>query len=60
MLLPFDIDAVVEEQDTALILSQSGNITEPDNKPAWFLASKLKPAPLNFNFNEFMAAYLSL
>ena len=43
---PFDIDAVVEEQDTALILSQSGNITEPDNKPAWFLANKLESQPL--------------
>lgn len=59
-LPPFYIDAVVEEQDTALILSQSGNITEPDNKSAWFLANKLKPDPLNFNFNEFMAAYFSL
>lgn len=43
---PFDIDAVVEEQDTALILSKPGNITEPDNKPAWFLANKLESQPL--------------
>lgn len=43
---PFDIEAVVEEQDTALILSQPGDITEPDNKPAWFLANKLESQPL--------------
>ena len=43
---PFDIDAVVEEQDTALILSKPGNITEADNKPAWFLANKLESQPL--------------
>ena len=43
---PFDIDAVVEEQDTALILSESGNIAEPDNKPAWFLANKLESQAL--------------
>ena len=43
---PFDIDAVVEEQDTALILSQVGNITAPDNKPVWFLANKLESQPL--------------
>ena len=43
---PFDIDAVVEEQDTALILSQAGNITTPDNKPVWLLANKLESQPL--------------
>jgi len=43
---PFNIDAVVEEQDTALILSETGNITEPDNKPAWFLANKLESQTL--------------
>ena len=43
---PFDIDAVVEEQDTALILSESGNITTSDNKPAWFLANKLESQSL--------------
>ena len=42
----FDIDAIVEEQDTALILSKPENITEPDNKPAWFLANKLESQPL--------------
>lgn len=42
----FDIDAVVEEQDTALILSEPGNITEPDNKPPWFLANKLESQAL--------------
>jgi len=45
-LPPFDIDAVVEEQDTALILSEPGNITEPGNKPAWFLANKLESQSL--------------
>ena len=43
---PFDIDAVVEEQDTALILSKPGNITEQDNKPVWFLANKLESQAL--------------
>ena len=43
---PFDIDAVVEEQDTALILSETGDITEPDSKPAWFLANKLESQTL--------------
>jgi len=43
---PFNIDAVVEEQDTALILSQPGKITDSGNKPAWFLANKLESQPL--------------
>ena len=43
---PFDIDAVVEEQDTALILSEPESITEPENKPAWFLANKLESQTL--------------
>lgn len=43
---PFDVDAMVEEQDTALILSEPGNITASDNKPAWFLANKLESQAL--------------
>jgi len=43
---PFNIDAVVEEQDTALILSEPGNITDSGNKPVWFLANKLESQPL--------------
>lgn len=43
---PFNIDAVVEEQDTALILSQPEIITDSGNKPAWFLANKLESQPL--------------
>ncbi len=45
-LPPFDIDAVVEEQDTALILSQPEIIIDSGNKPAWFLANKLETQPL--------------
>ena len=33
-------DAVVEEQDTALVLGESHEIRDPD-KPAWYLAHKL-------------------
>lgn len=43
---PFDIDAVVEEQDTALILSKPGKISISDNKPVWFLANKLESQTL--------------
>lgn len=43
---PFNIYAVVEEQDTALILSQPEIITDSGNKPAWFLANKLESQPL--------------
>lgn len=43
---PFEFDAVVEEQDTALILSKPGVITEVDDKPAWFLANKLESQSL--------------
>ena len=42
----FDIDAVVEEQDTALILGKPGKIVESINKPAWFLANKLESQSL--------------
>lgn len=45
-LAPFDIDAVVEEQDTALIISEPGIITGPDDKPAWLLANKLESQSL--------------
>lgn len=37
---PSYFDAVVEEQDTALVLGESREIRDPD-KPAWYLAHKL-------------------
>jgi len=45
-LAPFAIDAVVEEQDRALILSNPDIITETEDKPAWFLANKLESQSL--------------
>jgi hypothetical protein len=36
----------VEEQDTALVLSKPGIITELDDKPTWFLANKLESQSL--------------
>ena len=44
-VVPFDVDAVVEEQDTALVLSKPDIIYEPD-KPAWLLANKLESQSL--------------
>jgi len=43
---PFDIEAVVEEQDAALILSKPDIIYDPGDKPAWFLANKLESQSL--------------
>lgn len=43
---PFNTDAVVEEQDTALILNEPEKISTSDNKPAWYLANKLETQSL--------------
>jgi len=37
-----NVDALVEEQDTALILSRPDKITDSDNKPSWVLANQLE------------------
>lgn len=36
---PFDINAVVEEQDTSLVLGETDEIRDPGEKPAWYLAN---------------------
>lgn len=41
-LAPKNVAAIVEEQDTALVLGQPSEITLTDNKPSWFLANKLE------------------
>lgn len=41
-LPPFPVGAVIEEQDTALILDESDEIRDPGQKPAWFYANKLE------------------
>lgn len=38
---PFPVGAVIEEQDTALILDDSSEIRDPGEKPPWFYANKL-------------------
>ena len=38
---PFSVGAVIEEQDTALILDESDEIRDPGQKPPWFYANKL-------------------
>lgn len=38
---PFAVGAVIEEQDTALILDDSEEIRDPGQKPPWFYANKL-------------------
>ena len=43
---PFPINAVIEEQDTALILGESNEIGNPGDKPAWYLANTLESQPL--------------
>ena len=43
---PFPIGAVIEEQDTALILDESNEIRDPGQKPPWFYANKLDQQPL--------------
>lgn len=39
---PANVDAVVEEQDTALVLGKPGNISISDEKPVWVLANQLE------------------
>ena len=43
---PFTVQAVVEEQDTALILGNTDIINDAGNKPAWYLANTLESQPL--------------
>jgi hypothetical protein len=38
---PFAVAAILEEQDTCLLLKQQTTLTDP-GKPAWFLANKLE------------------
>ena len=45
-LAPVNTSAVVEEQDTALVLSKPKKITDTETKPGWFLANKLESQPL--------------
>lgn len=45
-LPPFSVGAVIEEQDTALILDESDEIRDPGQKPVWFYANKLEHQPL--------------
>ncbi|MGD8570434.1 MAG: hypothetical protein PVJ39_20260 [Gammaproteobacteria bacterium] len=45
-LAPFKFDAIVEEQDTALILGETDEIRDPGEKPAWYLANKLESQTL--------------
>lgn len=41
-LAPDDVAAVVEEQDTALVLGKPSKITVSDEQPSWVLANKLE------------------
>ena len=41
-----NVDGVVEEQDTALILGEPEKITDSDNKPSWVLANQLETQKL--------------
>lgn len=45
-LAPFPVGAVIEEQDTALILDESDEIRNPGEKPPWFYANKLEQQTL--------------
>lgn len=45
-LPPFNVSAVVEEQDVALILSEAKEIQQPDDKPIWYLSHKLESQPV--------------
>lgn len=45
-MAPAKVAAVVEEQDTALVLSKPSSIPVSDNKPSWFLANKLESQEL--------------
>ncbi|MEJ2141765.1 MAG: hypothetical protein P8Y24_05320 [Gammaproteobacteria bacterium] len=45
-LAPDEVNAIVEEQDTSLVLGQPSKITISDDKPSWFLANKLESQEL--------------
>lgn len=45
-LPPFSIDAVVEEQDTALVLGDLGEVRDPGPQASWFFANKLESQTL--------------
>jgi len=36
---PFAINAVIEEQDTSLVLGETDKIRDPGGKPSWYLAN---------------------
>lgn len=45
---PFEISAVVEAQDTCLILGNTDEIRDPGNRPVWYFASKIESqAPIS-------------
>lgn len=44
-LSPFNISAVVEEQDTDRVLGECTEIRDPGDKPVWYLANKLSSEP---------------
>ncbi|HEY5604569.1 MAG TPA: hypothetical protein VIM41_15815 [Gammaproteobacteria bacterium] len=39
---PFSTEAVVEEQDTSLVLGETNVLREPDDKPVWYFSNKLQ------------------
>ena len=43
---PFSIEAIIEEQDTALLLNESEELRDPGKKPPWFYANKLEQQTL--------------
>lgn len=43
---PFNINAVVEEQDTSLVLGETDEIRDPGEKPAWYLANFIETQSL--------------
>ena len=43
---PFSVGAVIEEQDTALLLDETSVIRDPGEKPLWFYANKLEQQTL--------------
>lgn len=43
---PFDIQAIVEEQDTSLVLGETDEIRDTGEKPAWYLANLMETKTL--------------
>ena len=43
---PFDVYAIVEEQDTSLVLGETNEIRDPGDKPAWYIANILQKQTL--------------